>query len=143
MRCILDLMVARLLVLVVALAVVSAPVALEVCQVTCESKAMEPSVAHGAEGRAGHHHMPADHASCHEQAGRVHQMSPANVPCHHGTEATPTIVAAKNCDAVLSMVAVLPLRYSIVPVETRELGSVRDSAPTACLAVPLTTPIRV
>jgi hypothetical protein len=133
----------RLLALVVALAVVSAPVALEVCQITCESKAMERSVAHDAEGHAAHHHMPADHASCHEHAAGVDRMSPGNVPCDHGTEATPSSVAAKNSDAAVSMLAVLPLRYSTATVETPDFASARESAPSARLAIPLTIPLRV
>jgi len=55
-------MIKRLLTQVVALAVVSAPVALEVCQITCESKGVKLSMSHSADEHAAHHHVPANHA---------------------------------------------------------------------------------
>ena len=141
MRVILDSMVKRLFALVVALAVVSAPVALEICQMTCESKAMAPSMPH-ADNHAGHHHMPADHASCHEHAGAP-QVSPGGVPCDHGVGATPSLVAAKRADAAVPLLAVLPLSQTIGIVTTHHLVSVRQSAWSDRLAVPLVIPLRV
>jgi len=127
--------------LVVALAVVSAPVALEVCQITCESKAIAPSMPH-AESHAGHHHVPEDHASCHEHAG-TSQLSPSSVPCGHGVDDTPSLVAAKTADAAVSLLAVLPLNEPIGIVATREFVSECQSAWSDCLAIRLVIPLRV
>ena len=142
MHAILDVMVGRLFALVLALAVVSAPVALEVCQVTCESKAMPASMLH-AEGHAGHHHTPTDHASCHEHGGAVQQVSPGTIPCDHGTEATPSVVAAKNSDAATSLLSVVTVGYFITTVETRGFVSPRESGWPDRLVVPLALPLRV
>jgi len=141
MRGILDTMVKRLFALVVALIVVSAPVALEVCQITCESKAMPPSIG-AARDHAGHHHMAEDHASCHEHGGAP-QLSRDSVPCDHGTEATPSLVAARNSDAAVSLLAALPLNHSIATVETRGRVSVRQSAWPDRLVLALAIPLRV
>src|SRR5215213_11139471 len=59
-----SIVVKRLLPLMVALAVVSGPVASAVCQITCESTAGQPSTCRAGEGHA-RHHMPAGHAACH------------------------------------------------------------------------------
>lgn len=134
-------MVKRLFAVVVALAVVSAPVALDVCQITCESKAMALSMRH-ADSHAGHHHMPADHAACHEHGGAP-QLSPSSVPCDHGVEATPSLVAAKSADAAVSLLAVLPLNRSIGFVATRDFLSHRESLWSDRVAVPLVIPLRV
>jgi hypothetical protein len=141
MRVILESMVKRFFALVVALAVVSAPVALEICQITCESNAMAASIPH-ADSHAGHHHMPADHASCHEH-GDAPQLLPGSVPCDHGVEATPSLVAAKTAAAAVSLVAVLPLRQAIGIVTTHDFVFVRQSAWSGRLAVPLVIPLRV
>jgi hypothetical protein len=125
----------------VAVAVVSAPVALEVCQIACESKAMTQSMPHG-ESHAGHHHVPAEHSARHEHSGPP-QLSPASVPCDHGTEATPSLVTAKDSDAAVSLLAVLLLDRSIATVETGNLVSVRQSTRADRLVVPLAIPLRV
>jgi hypothetical protein len=143
MRAILDPMMKRLFALVVALAVVSAPVALEVCQVTCESKAMQPSMAHGVEGHAAHHHIPADQAACHEHSGTPHQMSPVNGLCDHDTESTPSLVAGRNSDTAASLLATVPSIDSISLVSTRDSISVRESASSDRLGTPLAIPLRV
>jgi len=136
-------MTKRLFALLVALAVVSAPIALEVCQVRCESNGMDPSTSHSADAHAGHQHMPADHASCHEHGGAVQQVSPGNVPCGHGTDATPSLVAAKNSDAAASLIAVVPVRHFTTTVQTRGSVSVRESAWSDRLVIPLAIPLRV
>jgi hypothetical protein len=143
MRGILDSMMKRPLALVVALAVVSAPVALEVCQVTCESKGMQPSMPHGALGHVAHHQMPADHAACHEHSGTPQQLSPVNGLCDHGTEATPSLVAARNSDTAVSLLAAAPSIDSIRRVPTRDVISVREAAWSDRLEIPLAIPLRV
>jgi hypothetical protein len=131
---------------VVALAVVSAPVALEVCQITCESKATQPpplSHAHD-EGHTAHQHMPANDHFGHQHGGAP-QLSPVSVPCDHGTDTTPSLVAAKNSDVdvAVSLLAMLPIRNSIATVETRDLGSVRARVSSDRPAIPLMIPLRV
>jgi len=136
-------MIKRLFALVVALAVVSAPVALEVCQVTCESKGMQPSMPHGAHDHVAHHHTPADHAACHEHGGTPHHLSPVSGLCDHGTESTPSLVAARNTDTAVSLLATLPSIDSSGLVATADRISVRESAWSQPLARPLAVPLRV
>jgi hypothetical protein len=142
MRGILDPIMKRLFALVVALAVVSAPVALEVCQITCESKGMPPSTSHSAEGHAAHHHMPANHASC-QHTDSPPQLSPADGLCDHGTEATPSLVAARNSDTSVPLLATAPAFGSLTLVRTRDSISVRESAWSDRLGIPLAVPLRV
>jgi hypothetical protein len=134
-------MVKRLVALLVALGVVSAPVALELCQIACDSKATAPSTPH-AESHAGHHHMATDHASCHEQAGAL-QLSPGSVPCDHGGQATPGLVAAKSADAAVARLAVLPLSQTMGIGAARDVVSARQSAWPDHLGVPPVVPLRV
>jgi Ni/Co efflux regulator RcnB len=136
-------MMKRLFALVVAVAVVSAPVALEVCQLTCESKAMQPSMPHGAQDHVAHHHTPADHAACHEHGGTTHQLSPVNGFCDHSTESTPSLVAARNTDTGVSLLATVPSIGSFGLVVMADRISVRESAWSRPLATPLAVPLRV
>lgn|SRR5262245_16043328 len=127
MRDILDPMIHRLFALMVALAMTSAPVALEICQIRCESRG----------------NMPADHAACHERSGTSQQLSPVNGLCDHGTEETPSVVAARNSDAAVSLPATVPSIDSIIPVPTRGSVSVHDLAWTGRPGIPLAIPLRV
>ena len=136
-------MVKRLFALAVALSVVSAPVALEVCQITCESKGMSPSMPHALEGHAAHHNAPADHAACHEHRGTPQELSPANGLCDHGTELVPSLVAAKSTDTTLTLQATVPSIDSIGLALARDGISVRESALSDRLGTPLAIPLRV
>src|SRR5262245_32513263 len=122
LRGILDPM-KRLVALVLALVVVSAPVALEVCQIACESKGVHASTSHVAEAHAAHHHMPADHAACHEHGELPQLLSPLDGPCDHGSESTPSLVAARTFDPAVSLLAALPTIDSISLVPTRDFAS--------------------
>ena len=135
-------MTKRLLAFVAALAVVSAPVALEVCRITCDSKVMKPSVS-DADGQATHHHVPAEDASCHEHHSAGPQLSPSGIPCDHGVQGTPSLVAAKASDTALSSSAVVPVTYSFASDETGDTRSLCGSASGDRLAVPLAIPLRV
>jgi hypothetical protein len=135
-------MMKRLFALVVALAVVSAPVALDLCQLTCESKGMQPSMPHGAQEHIAHHHTPADHASCHGHGGTL-QLSPANGLCDHRIESTPSLVAARNTDTAVSLLATVPLIDSFGLVATADRISARESAWSQSLTRPLAIPLRV
>jgi hypothetical protein len=142
-RGILDPMMNRLFALVVALAVVSAPVALEVCQLTCESKGMQPSMPHGEQDHVAHHHAPTEHAACHEHGGTTHQLFPVNGLCDHSTASTPSLVAARNNDTAVSLLATVPSIDSFGLVARGDRISVRESARSQPLARPLAIPLRV
>src|SRR5262245_45006947 len=131
-------MVKRLCTLVLALAVASAPVAREVCQITCESKAAQPATSPAE----GHHHLPADRASSHEHSGTPHHLSSDGIPCDHGN-ATPSLVAVKNSDSAVSLPLGAPVSHSIATVQTRDVVSVRESAWSGGRATPLAIPLRV
>jgi len=144
MHGILESMIERLLALSVALAVVSAPVALEVCQITCESKGMQPPMSHSADGHAAHHHAPADHASCHEASGAPsQQLSPVNGLCDHGAEATPSLVAPRSPETGVSLMAEVPSIDSITLARTANFISARESAGSGRPGIPLAIPLRV
>jgi hypothetical protein len=136
-------MMKRLFALVVALAVVSAPVALEICQVTCESKGMQPSMPHGAQDHVAHHHTPVDHVACHEHSGSPHRLSPVDGLCDPSTESTPSLVAARNTDTAVSLLATVPPIDSFDLVATADRVSVRESAWSQPLPRPLAVPLRV
>ena len=137
-------MITRLLALMVALAVLSAPVALEFCQITCESKGAQPSTSHAADSHAAHHHAPADNASCHEHSGSPQHVSPVKGLCDHSGEATPSLVAAaRSSDGGVSLVAAVPSIDAITLVRTRDCISVRESASSDRLGIPLAIPLRV
>jgi hypothetical protein len=125
------------------LSVASAPVALQICQVTCESKATPPPMSHThVEGHGAHHHMPANDHARHERGGAP-QLSPGSVPCDHGTDTTPSLAAAKNSDVSLSLLAILPLHYSIATVDTRDVRSLSERVVANRLAIPRIVPLRV
>ena len=133
----------RLFALVVALAVTSAPVALEVCQVACESKGMQPSMPHGGQDHVALHHAQADHAACHEHGGTPHQVSPVDGLCDHSAESTPRLVAARNTDTAVSLLATVPSIDSFGLVATPDRISVRESAGSQPVTRPLAIPLRV
>jgi len=143
MHGILESMIKRLFAFVLALAVVSAPFALEVCQLTCESKGMQSSMPHGGEGHAAHHHASADRAACHEHIGTPQHLWPVNGPCDHGTASTPSVVAARNTDTTVSLLATLPSIDSIAIVATGDGIFVRESAWSQRLTTPRAIPLRV
>ena len=136
-------MMKRTFALLVALAVVSAPVALEVCHLTCESKGMQPLMPHGAHDHVAHHHTRADHASCHEANGAPSELSPVNGLCDNGTDATPSLVAARSSETGASLLGAVPSIDSITLVRTHTFISVRESAWPDRLGIPLAVPLRV
>jgi len=84
--------------LLIALAVASAPVVLEVCRITCQTLHVHPSVAHAAT------HQP----SCHESGTAPPTLSVHAHPCDHDGEATtPGVAAARHSDASLLAAEVL------------------------------------
>jgi hypothetical protein len=143
MRGILDPVMKRVFALVAALAVASAPVAMEICRITCESNGMQPSLPHAAEGNSAHHDMPADHSSCHEH-GSALQMSPINGLCTHGTGATSSLIAsARNSGAAVLLLAAVPSMHAIAPIPTCAVLPVRESPSSNALRTPFAVPLRV
>jgi hypothetical protein len=140
---ILDPVVKRLLALMVALAVVSGPVTMAVCQIACESTGAQPSTSRAGEGHAPHHHMPAGHAACHDDSDAPPQLSPLDGPCEHGAEVAPGLVAARNFDTAVSLIASLPTVDSIRFVPTHDCLFVRQPAWLDRLGIPLAAPLRV
>jgi len=136
-------MIKRLFAFVLALAVVSAPVALEVCQLTCESKGMPPSMPHGGEGHAAHHHASADRTACHQHIGTPQHLCPVKGLCDHDTESMASLVAARTSDTAVSLLATVPSIDSITLVATIDGISVHESAWSRHLATPGANPLRV
>jgi hypothetical protein len=133
----------RVLALMVALAVVSSPVALQVCQITCESRATQPLRSDGAAGHAAQHHMPAGHAACPEHAETQSQLPPVEGPCDHGAETTPNLVAARNFDHAVSLVATLPTIDPISFISTHVSLCARQPTWLDRLEIPLAIPLRL
>lgn len=92
-------MVKRLFALVIALLTGGAPVALEVCQIICESK-----VAHAARSGAGHHHLPATDGSSHELPAA--HLSGTHSCDHDRAVAEPGIAVSRDSESVPMPVAV-------------------------------------
>ena len=143
MQGILESMIQRLFALVVALAIVSAPVALALCQITCESKGVLPSMAHRADGHAAHHQAPAKQASCHEVSGARSQLSPVNGWCDHSVDAAPSLVAARHDDTGGSLLAAVPSVDSIALIRQNTFIAAPESARSDRLAIPRAVPLRV
>ncbi|HJZ70176.1 MAG TPA: hypothetical protein VKE51_00470 [Vicinamibacterales bacterium] len=116
-------MMKRLFALVIALAVVSAPVAAEVCHITCESKGMR--------------------AACHEHGDTSQELTPVNDGCDHGADAPPSLVAARNSGTAVSLLATVPPIDSVILAPTRDFVSMRTSASADPRGIPLAIPLRV
>ena len=136
-------MIQRLFALVVALSIVSAPVALEICQITCESKATPQSMSHSSEGHAAHHHMPAHHAACAENRGALQQLSPVNGLCDHDSASIPSLVVGRNSDSAVTLLATVPSIHALGLVRTRAGVSAHEVAWSNRLGTPLAIPLRV
>jgi hypothetical protein len=70
-------------------------------------------------------------------------VSPGSIPCEHGTETTPSLVAAKNSDAAVSLMVVVPVSDSVASGDARDFAFGRESAWSDRLAIPLAIPLRV
>jgi len=134
-------MTKRFFTLLVALAITSAPVALEICQISCESNGLErSSISHVVDVHAGHHGhpMPAGH----EHRGTQKQLSPASSLCDHDAQASPSLAAARNFNTFASILATAPATDTVERVRTGDLVLV-SSSPSDRLGIPLATPLRV
>jgi hypothetical protein len=140
---ILDPMMKRLAALLIALAVGAAPVALEVCQLTCASHSTHSHVAHTADAHALHHGA-ASQPSCH-QAGHAaaHTLSPGSAHCDHDDGAIASSLVTTRHDTV----AAAPVHVVVIDLANPG-GAGRDDrgrvvlAPTR-LELRLSSPLRI
>lgn len=121
------------LALLLALAVGSAPVALEVCRIACESMQMHPIVAH----------TTAHHSSCHESGTGAPTASVHAHTCHHGSETTPGIAVARPSDHATPLAAGLPATHTAAFVGRSARPSEGPSLLPALAAVRLAIPLRI
>src|SRR5215831_15747985 len=93
-------MMKRLAALLIALVVVAAPVAVEVCQITCAFGPMQWHALQASHAHASHHHSETAQPSCHEthRAGQV--VSPGAAPCDHGDELAFSSLISIRTDAL-------------------------------------------
>ena len=89
----------RLAALLIALAVGAAPVALEVCQLSCASYSTHSHVAHTADAHAMHHGA-ASQPSCHQAGNAAHTLSPGSAPCDHDDGAIASSLVTTRPDTV-------------------------------------------
>jgi hypothetical protein len=104
MHAILGSMMKRLFALVVAVLTGGAPVALEICQITCESKVAHTSRGHDAHSGAGHH-LPATNGSSHEPPAVPH-LSGTHSCDHDRIGAGPGLAVSRDSDSGPMPVAV-------------------------------------
>src|SRR5262245_37284270 len=90
----------------IALAVASAPIALEVCRIACESTHARQSAAHATA------HQP----PCHESGGTSPQVSAHSRACDHSEEtATAGITVARPSDTVVLLAVAVPTSAGAPP----------------------------
>lgn len=136
-------MVKRLFSLLVALAIVGAPVALEACQIVCASTLVHPMAAHDTH-QAHHHHVTAADKSCHEPRAAPHRLSPQAPPCDHDGEATvPSVAAARASDGVLLHAAAVPPIADVVVAAASTFVPTRQSTLPDRLENRLARPLRI
>ena len=135
-------MVKRLFSLVVALAIVGAPVALEVCQFVCASTLVHPTGALDTH-EAHHHHATAADKGGHEPPA-AHHLSPHAPPCDHDAEATvPSVTAARASDGVSLYAAAVPPIAGVLFAAAATLVPTRQSALPGRLEIRLAIPLRI
>jgi hypothetical protein len=143
MHVILIVMVKRLFSLVVALVIGGAPAALEVCQITCESKVAHPARASAAHEDADHHHDNASHGSRRETPPAPHLLQ--THPCDHDRAvAEPGVAAGRDSDRVPMPVAVrVPGTDDLAPVRPATLVHAARLTLSGCPEVRFSLPLRI
>jgi len=102
---ILDRMLRRMLPLMVVLAVAGAPVATEVCQITCASPSQQAGTSHSAMPHATY----VSGKSCHDASGASGpHMAPMPHGCGHDTERQPPALSLSNA-ATQTWTVAIPL----------------------------------
>ena len=135
-------MVRRLFSLVVALVIAAAPVALEACQIACESTSVHPIAAHHTQ--AHHHHATTADESCHELPAAPHYVSPQAPPCDHDGEATVAgVAAARTSDSVLLCAAAVSPVADVVFAPAPAIVPAGQSTLPDRLEIRLASPLRI
>lgn len=122
------------LALLIALAVASAPVALEVCRIACEST-RHPPLAHATH-----------HPGCHESGTASPHLSAHAHPCEHGDEpTTPGVAAARHSDNAATLLAVAVPAHDALTVVVRmsALTTAGLSSLPGRAGIALATPLRI
>jgi hypothetical protein len=117
---ILDRMLRRMLPLLVVLAVAGAPVATEVCQITCTSPSQQAGTSHSAMPHATH----ASGKPCHDASGASGpRMAPMPHVCGHDTERQPPALSISNAVTQTWTVAIPLTVVSVSPAAHGGLSS--------------------
>jgi hypothetical protein len=113
-------MLRRMLPLLMVLAVGGAPVATEVCQITCTSPSQQAGTSHSAMPHATH----ASGKSCHDAAGASGpQMAAIPHVCGHDTERQPPALSISNTAPQTWTVAIPLTVVSVLPAAHGGLSS--------------------
>ena len=97
---ILDSMRKRLAALLIALAIGAAPLALEVCQLTCALDSMHSDVAQPGGAHVMHPGGDGSEPWCHEAGEAAHTLSRGSAPCDHHDPAIASSLVTTRPDTV-------------------------------------------
>jgi hypothetical protein len=136
-------MVKRLFALVIALAIASAPAALEACQIGCASISVHQMAAHDA--HLDHqHHGAAGGGLCHEPSATHQHLSSQAPPCEHDGKATVvSVTAARPSDGALLYAAAAPSIADVVFASALTVVPTSHSPLPDRLGIRLASPLRV
>ena len=124
----------RGLALLIALAVASAPVVLEVCRITCQSMHVHPSAAQAT----------TQQPSCHESGAASPKLSVHAHPCdHEGETTTPGVAAARYSDNNTLPAAAVPASPTAAFARTSARPTDRPSLLPDRVEVRLAIPLRI
>jgi hypothetical protein len=133
-------MVKRLFALVIALAIASAPAALEACQIACASISVHRMAAH----LDHQHHGAAGGGSCHDPRATSHHLSSQAPPCGHDGEATVVSVTAPRPSNGASLhAAAAPPIANVVFASALTFVPTGQSPLTDRLGLRIASPLRV
>ena len=135
-------MVKRLFSLVIALMIGVAPVALQACQINCESPAGQPVRAHDTHNDADHHRDHASHGSRQESPAAPH-LSQAHSCNHDRAVAELSVAPGRDSDRV-------PMPAAVKAPGTDDIARVRPAPlvraaqlTSDCREVRLSRPLRI
>ena len=142
MRDILDSVVTRLCSLLVALAISSAPIALEVCQIACESIPAQPAADQHAHAH-GDHHAAGSHSLRHGVPGPSHHLLRDTTACDHDGDAAPSVAAARGSDGGPLLAPPLLPGSDVAAAGAAAVVPIRELNLPDGLGIRLASPLRV
>jgi len=142
MRDILDSVVTRLCSLLIALAIAGAPVALEACQIVCESIPAQPAAAQHAHAH-GDHHAAASHGAHHGVSTPLHHLLRDTTACDHDADAAPSVVTPRNSDGGLILAPPPRAASDVVAAGAAAVVPIRELNLPHSLGIRLASPLRV